>query len=60
MLEIDVAVTQEDARAMASAKAGNGNSKDKRNLFLVGSQPSHDLQNVSNISSRSKTNRSQA
>lgn len=36
-LEIDVAVTQDDARAMASARAGNAASKDKRNLYLVSS-----------------------
>lgn len=37
-VEIDVAVTQEDARAMASAKAGKAGKtgpQDKRNLYLV-------------------------
>ena len=34
-LDIDIAVTQDDARAMASAKAGNAGPKDKRNLYLV-------------------------
>lgn len=37
-LEIDIAVTQDDARAMASAKAGKASPKDRRNLYLVSTE----------------------
>ncbi len=36
-IEVDLALTQDDARTLASGKASQRGAKDNRNLYLVGS-----------------------